>query len=174
MYIPKNPYSEYEIVAYFLLGVAIISFVLRRTCNFKKCYYFIGVLFFNASLIYAVVFSIQDFYYVFRTQNIPVGNGLIWSRYSGVFIAFLIMALTLIMSTLVEYEFIQVSKKAENVINICVAAIVIICYEYYRWSISLITDVDIKLLLFHISSLDNYKIFPFVIYCFTIINTRKE
>lgn len=45
MYIPKNPYSEYEIIAYVLLGVALISFVLQKVFQ-KKQYYLIGVFFF--------------------------------------------------------------------------------------------------------------------------------
>lgn len=35
MYIPKNPYSEYEIIVYVLFGVALISFVLQNAFQKK-------------------------------------------------------------------------------------------------------------------------------------------
>lgn len=58
--------------------------------------------------------------------KITFDSALIWSRYSGLFIAFLI------------------------------------------------TDVDMKLLLFHVSSLEEYRNFPFIVYCFVAINKITE
>lgn len=121
-------------------------------------------------LFMQLFFFIQDFYYVFGTQNLSVDIGLIWSRYSGLFIAFLTMGLSLTISILMEYECIHISEKAEKMINICIVVFVIFCYWYSSWSASLITDVDIKLLLFHVSSLEEYRNFPFIVYCFVVSN----
>lgn len=125
-------------------------------------------------IIYATLFSIQDFYYVFGTQNLSVDIGFIRSRYSELFIAFLIMGLSLSISILTEYECIHISEKAEKMITTCIVVFVIFCYWYSSWSASLITDVDMKLLLFHVSSLEEYRNFPFIVYCFVVIDKITE
>jgi len=165
MYIPTNQYyGFFNTVQYLILGTAFVAYILWRIDK-KKRYRVLGSVCFLCALLFAVSFHLQDFMYVFRTQGM-VFDGNLFFQYSGslligiglmiVFdIVFLLMANT------------QMQKKLLKCLWFAVCLVLSICFLYFFWNFNRIPNVEIQLMLYLISSLKEFYIFP-LIYFFYI------
>lgn len=167
MFIPANPYQNIEYVSYIFLAMSFLIFYItwlkKQELSLGACCCFCF------SIIAALGFYMQDFYYVFHTQNITVEFSMFFKYGSGMIMSCLGMIIVLLVVYVLRKRELVIGKKY-LVLASCV--VIMLAWSYYL-QMRMLDDIDIKLLLSMITSLQNYQIFAFTIFLVFVFTEKR-
>ena len=167
MFIPTNPYQNIEYVSYIFLAVSFFIFYInwlkKQELSFGACCCFCF------SIVVALGFYMQDFYYVFHTQNITVEFSIFFKYGSGMIMSCLSMIIILV----VVYGLREQERTIKKKYLVCAVCMVIMFAWSYYLQMRMIDDIEIKLLLSMITSLQNYQIFAFTIFLVFVFTEKR-
>ncbi len=167
MYVPTNPHHDLECISYNLLTLAIIFFLWDRYRK-KHLYHMLSALFFVASIVYAILFYLQDLHYIFFTQDMEITVSFILQQNGSLFLSFVVMSLFSLFSVLIDYKILTISETMRKGLWLGVCILAISCSWYHLWQhtpLGFGVSVDTALLLYLAPSLENYMLFSLIYFC---------
>ena len=167
MYVPTNPHHALECISYILLTLAIIFFLWDRYRK-KHLYHMLSALFFVASIVYAILFYLQDLHYIFFTQDMEITVSFILQQNGSLFLSFVVMSLFSLFSVLIDYKILTISETMRKGLWLGVCILAISCSWYHLWQhtpLGFGVSVDTALLLYLAPSLENYMLFSLIYFC---------
>ena len=168
MYVPTNPHHDLECISYILLTLAIIFFLWDHYRK-NRLYHMLSALFFVASIVYAILFYLQDLHYIFSTQNMEIAVSFILQQNGSLFLSFVVMSLFALFSVLIDYNILTISETMRKGLWLSVCILAISGSWYHIWQhtpLGFGIAMDTALLLPLAPSLENYMLFSFIYFCF--------
>lgn len=168
MYVPTNPHHDLECISYILLTLAIIFFLWDHYRK-NRLYHMLSALFFVASIVYAILFYLQDLHYIFSTQNMEIAVSFILQQNGSLFLSFVVMSLFALFSVLIDYNILPISETMRKGLWLGVCILAISGSWYHIWQhtpLGFGIAMDTALLLHLAPSLENYMLFSFISFCF--------
>lgn len=168
MYVPTNPHHDLECISYILLTLAIIFFLWDHYRK-NRLYHMLSALFFVASIVYAILFYLQDLHYIFSTQNMEIAVSFILQQNGSLFWSFVVMSLFALFSVLIDYNILTISETMRKGLWLGVCILAISGSWYHIWQhtpLGFGIAMDTALLLHLAPSLENYMLFSFISFCF--------
>ena len=168
MYVPTNPHHDLECISYILLTLAIIFFLWDHYRK-NRLYHMLSALFFVASIVYAILFYLQDLHYIFSTQNMEIAVSFILQQNGSLFLSFVVMSLFALFSVLIAYNILTISETMRKGLWLSVCILAISGSWYHIWQhtpLGFGIAMDTALLLHLAPSLENYMLFSFIYFCF--------
>lgn len=168
MYVPTNPHHDLECISYILLTLAIIFFLWDHYRK-NRLYHMLSALFFVASIVYAILFYLQDLHYIFSTQNMEIAVSSILQQNGSLFLSFVVMSLFALFSVLIDYNILTISETMRKGLWLGVCILAISGSWYHIWHhtpLGFGIAMDTALLLHLAPSLENYMLFSFIYFCF--------
>ncbi len=168
MYVPTNPHHDLECISYILLTLAIIFFLWDHYRK-NRLYHMLSALFFVASIVYAILFYLQDLHYIFSTQNMEIAVSFILQQNGSLFLSFVVMSLFALFSVLIDYNILTISETMRKGLWLGVCILAISGSWYHIWQhtpLGFGIAMDTALLLHLAPSLENYMLFSFISFCF--------
>lgn len=168
MYVPTNPHHDLECISYILLTLAIIFFLWDHYRK-NRLYHMLSALFFVASIVYAILFYLQDLHYIFSTQNMEIAVSFILQQNGSLFLSFVVMSLFALFSVLIDYNILTISETMRKGLWLGVCILAISGSWYHIWHhtpLGFGIAMDTALLLHLAPSLENYMLFSFISFCF--------
>ncbi len=168
MYVPTNPHHDLECISYILLTLAIIFFLWDHYRK-NRLYHMLSALFFVASIVYAILFYLQNLHYIFSTQNMEIAVSFILQQNGSLFLSFVVMSLFALFSVLIDYNILTISETMRKGLWLGVCILAISGSWYHIWQhtpLGFGIAMDTALLLHLAPSLENYMLFSFISFCF--------
>ena len=168
MYVPTNPHHDLECISYILLTLAIIFFLWDHYRK-NRLYHMLSALFFVASIVYAILFYLQDLHYIFSTQNMEIAVRFILQQNGSLFLSCVVMSLFALFSVLIDYNILTISETMRKGLWLGVCILAISGSWYHIWQhtpLGFGIAMDTALLLHLAPSLENYMLFSFISFCF--------
>lgn len=168
MYVPTNPHHDLECISYILLTLVIIFFLWDHYRK-NRLYHMLSALFFVASIVYAILFYLQDLHYIFSTQNMEIAVSFILQQNGSLFLSFVVMSLFALFSVLIDYNILTISETMRKGLWLGVCILAISGSWYHIWQhtpLGFGIAMDTALLLHLAPSLENYMLFSFISFCF--------
>lgn len=167
MYVPTNPHHDLECISYILLTLAIIFFLWDHYRK-NRLYHMLSALFFVASIVYAILFYLQDLHYIFSTQNMEIAVSFILQQNGSLFLSFVVMSLFALFSVLIDYNILTISETMRKGLWLGVCILAISGSWYHIWQhtpLGFGIAMDTALLLHLAPSLENYMLFSLIYFC---------
>ena len=128
----------------------------------------LSALFFVASIVYAILFYLQDLHYIFFTQDMEITVSFILQQNGSLFLSFVVMSLFSLFSVLIDYKILTISETMRKGLWLGVCILAISCSWYHLWQhtpLGFGVSVDTALLLYLAPSLENYMLFSLIYFC---------